>query len=266
MQSNVKQKRNEFFAKRFAELFEEKWKSEGGTQESFARAINAVRNINYGGCTHTLVSRWKNGTTFPETYLPDIAKVLDVDESEFFPKEHDDKYKSSSEYMTEVGNDMREYAEEIGLSVPFLQVLRSMGDFKEEFPFFCPIVEKMNILSLDEYVRLSESNASDSAPMTGDELPVFQFEKDDKTLTLSVVDLEFLKDVQDKVSEYVSFLYFQRKKEADEELRKLNEDAVERVGTMTAFKGFSYSKRNKYDKYFARAWERKHTEEGVENG
>lgn len=265
MQSNVKQKRNEFFAKRFSELFEEKWKSEGGTQESFARAINAVRHNNFGGCTHTLVSRWKNGTTFPETYLSDIAKVLGVDESEFFPKEHDDKYEYSPEFMTEVGRRMIEYAGEIGLSVPFLQALRSMGSFTEEFPFFCPIVENRSMQS-SEYVRLDVSNASDSAPMMGDDLPVFQFEKDDKTLTLSVVDLEFIKDVQDKVSEYVSYLYFQRKKEADEELRKLNGDAISRVGRFTTIKGFSYSKRNKYDKYFARAWERKHTEKGVENG
>lgn len=270
MKNEVTQRRDEFFTKKFREIYDEKWKKNGRSQAEFARAVNEFQE-DEGRCTYQLVSKWYNGT-FPEKYFSSIAKVLGVEEDEFFPQTHDEKYRSSSVFMTGVGEGMREYSEKIGLNESFLHILRSMGDFETDFPFYCPIVEKTDKTTFrSEFVRLNETNASDSAPMLGDDLPVFQFERDGKLITMSVEDLEFLKDVQDKVEEYVSFLYYQRRKEAQREVQILNEDAIhteELPGgvTVTAFSGLSSLERNKYDKYFARAWERKHTEEENDNG
>ena len=63
---------------------------------------------------------------------------------------------------------------------------------------------------------------SDSAPIDK-ELSFLQVKRNDKRITMHEMDLMFLKDVQDKVADFVEVLFYKKQKEMEESIQKAND-------------------------------------------
>ena len=206
---------------RFVKAYNMKWKSLGKSQKMFAEEINKVRTRGENGTIGTVssqqVSKWLHGT-LPEFYnLDAICEVLELD-IDYFSPTHEEEYRDSSQYITKVGKEHTVFSKEIGLDLDFLKGLHNVVDFDSLFPMYSPIVSD-NTDIMPVYKRLS--NYADSA-LIDDELDFLQVHKDGQTLTLHRCDLAYLREVQDKVSEYVEFLFSKRLKEMETEVEEVN--------------------------------------------
>lgn len=216
--------RKDFFKRRFNELYSE-WKKrdKGNTQGEFARQICEIRNKNTGEkcpVTNSYVSEWKRGKWVPDQYIPEIAKVLGVKEEEFSFNTHDDLYRHSSEYITEFGrSDLSQFCYDIGLNLQFLSSIRKLigPDFDSMFPIYLPIPDR------EECMLPNKRKLADSAPIDN-MLQYLQVERDGKTITLHKCDLAYLKEVQDQIVEFVSYLFYKRSEEMKKEALLFNDD------------------------------------------
>ena len=238
MKKTIDAKKEKFFFDRLKDLFEEwqrKEKSEGrrGSQQAFADQINEGKSD--GRCDYRYVSKWLNGKAYPETYINDIARVLDVDVEELFPQTHDELYKDSSEYMNALKEEeITPYCDKIGLDEEFVKAIREQVDFDKSFPLFKPIHQNPNYIFDGKYYALVPDNClSDSAPMDDD---VFQIKRcvdeeegSERLITLSRPDLLFLRDVQKEVSRYIEFLFMKRQEEMKDEVEMFNKTSEKRL-------------------------------------
>lgn len=217
MNKIINQIKNDFFTAKFNELYQEKWKSKGKTQADFAEAIrNCFPNPHACKCTNHNVSKWLSGS-FPEMYLEQIAQVLEVDLEVFIPQTRSEKYEYDSEYIKGITDDHAKYAKGIGLKGSFMKYVVQKPDFAESFPVYSPLWLKVSGLPCFEKWEISRLPLAECAPV---ERTTFQIEKDGKKITLSRADLEFLKEVQSKVYDYVDYLFYCRSKEMEEEEKK----------------------------------------------
>ncbi len=258
------EQRDEFFVKRFKELFAEwKKKDRKNTQGEFARQICEIRHKKTGEkcpVTNSYVSEWLRGKWFPDQYIPEIAEVLGVKEDEFYFQTHDDFYKLSSEYMTKLGRgEISQFCDEIGLDLRFLYIIRELigSDFDRMFPTWTPLHINHDFLSDQTYTRRSPRIWSESAEMDED-VRVLQYEieveedgaQKKRLIPFTRQDLRFLKDVQNEVLDYIEFLMMKRskdlKREAVEASRrsqhKTNEGGI-------AFSPLNADELNQIDKY-----------------
>lgn len=224
------QKRDEFFVKRFNELYRERWKDQGKTQQDFADAIRAqFPNPDKCPCTFQYVSDWLRGKKYPEIYLPQIAKVLGVNEEEFTPRNREERYEFDPEYIEKVLSDKDEYRKKIKLNKAFVCYLRSRPAFSKSFPLYSPLCHKVKFMpdeTEDRYVRMGFAGAS----QVEKEKPLYMVERDGKKIVLNNADLEFLKEVQNKVDEYVEFLFTRRAREMIEEEKTASSLCVRKIG------------------------------------
>lgn len=262
------EQRDDFFVKRFNELFSE-WKQKGGknTQGEFARQICEIRHEKTGEkcpVTNSYVSEWSRGKWFPDQYISEIAEVLGVKEEVFFFQTHDDFYKYSSEYMTKIGHgEFSQFCDEIGLDLRFLYVIRSLmgSSFDELFPLWTPIApKKSRDISNDDgiYSHMGTECLSTSAKMD-DDVNIFQCVVHDeeaeteegRTITLGRADLRFIKDIQDEVINLIEFCFMKREKD----LQKESEEASRRSSPVLPDGGrvvrlLKAEELNQIDRYF----------------
>lgn len=201
---------SEYFGRRFNEALA-KWKKESGkTQDDFSKEAFVSPNM---------ITRYKKGEAFPsDAVLEDICKVLGVDEDCFIPT-GSDEYKYSSAYITDLIKQKKSLAEDIGLNIGFMDLVINSTNFIEEYPFWTPIDFSGNIIE-GKYQRRklakTEVDLDEDSFMIRDD--------DGKSIILSDVDLHIMKDIQDKVVEYIRFLYFERKKIMQEQEQKANKE------------------------------------------
>lgn len=262
------QQRDEYFQTKF-KLYFAKWKEQNpkkNTQSEFARQICEIREKKYDEkcpVTNSYVSEWNRGIWFPELYLPEIAEVLGVKEEDFMFQSVDDLYKKSSEYMTKLGHtETVPYCEKIGLDLHFLlAVRRLMGEtFDKTFPIWSPIRKTLDLITLSGFKRTTQ-DLSTSADMD-DGLNIFQcrihdtddLEPEGRLVTMGRADMDFLRDIQDEVKDYIQYLFFKRSKEQDQEV----EQAKNRLIVPLSNGGYSITTNsvkiakelNQIDKYF----------------
>lgn len=124
---------NKYFNKMFNELFKAKFKDAGKTQKDFAEALNALHPhwAKNNHVKHQYVSNWLNGT-YPETYIDDICKVLNVDPDIFIPLEiRAARY--GSEDIAEASRECEIEAMTMDVDLNFLQFICSIANMPFRF-------------------------------------------------------------------------------------------------------------------------------------
>ena len=213
------------FGAKFSDQFK-KWKKEekGRTMTSFGKLFGATRQT---------VGNWCTGDDIPTpARLKKICEEFGVPDDYFDTDNmtHDEKYKYSSVYQTEVGRKHVEFStKQLGLDLNLVQALSDLVDFDKLFPLYSPIEHTTRDPDTGEVVYDRRVNFPNSAHMetVDKDLRFLQIERDGKRITLHRCDLAFLKEVQDQVKDYVEYLFYHRSKEMDEETVKFNEDLVE---------------------------------------
>lgn len=216
--TTIERQNRKIFGARFSEQFQ-KWKreGEGRTQTSFGKLFDPP-------ASRGSVMKWCNGDNIPSPdRLKRICEIFEVPEDHFDTKNatHDELYKHSSAFMSDLGKELVEYAKEKGLDLELVRVLSKIIDFDNLFPVYAPINDsKITGFFEREYKR---SENMDSAPFD-DDLHFLQVNQDGRLITFSTIDLIFLKEVQDQIVDFVEYLLYKRKKEMDEEVQSFNDD------------------------------------------
>lgn len=175
-------------------LAEWKSKEKGRTQESFGKLL-------YPPASRQSVIKWSKGTDIPNpARLIQICKVLEVPDDYFdFDSAHSDLYRKSSAYITEIGKASVQHANEIDLDLNFVKALHKITDFNSSFP-----------------LHADQAGCIPAKPAPIDkELSFLQIEREKQRVLLSDLDLDFLKTVQDKVIDYVQYLFYTESKKQE---------------------------------------------------
>lgn len=240
----------------------EKEEGRNGSQYAFAKKV---------GVEPYYVTDWKTGRQgIPYTYIDKICEVLGVSKEVYYPTTHNELYKYSSDYMTEVGEKtIAPLCEKIGLNKELIILIQRMfpNDFEELFPFWTPIRPTRKMYSVEPYEHSDISCLSDSAKMKNG-YNLFQFkvkanENQTKTITLSEADLLFLRDVQEDIKDYIEFLFLKRKKEMKTEGKVASERSWKpnAKGSGRVFVPLRANDLNEIDKYFKGYVDEKPTED-----
>lgn len=181
------------------------------------------------GVNKNTLTNWRKGRTTPsdrdfESLLA-FLKQLDppITEDYFTGSYLGDPYTEDPDYVAAMGEELRQYANDIGLNLNFLRFItdyiKSVGVDKEFFFYqWGPIRTKDNEvpsdpekLAVHERLVPAESKVANAA---GD------FRVADRVL--SKIDLNVIKDIQDHVMEDVTLRFIKRKLEMDREVREAN--------------------------------------------
>lgn len=217
------------FGARFSELLEE-WKKEepGRTNTSFGEMLNPPY-------ARGSVENWAKGKNIPKPEtLKQICEIFGEPEDYFSIDyaTHAQKYSNSSDFVTKIAKRHIDFANTIDLNVDFVRALSEVIDFDSLFPIYTPIANKT--VSKDS-LNINWNRDIDflnSASVIDHDLSFLQINRYDKRITFHKADLAYLKEVQDKVTEYVQFLFYQRAKEMEDEVRKFNDDLTVTEGTI----------------------------------
>lgn len=204
--------------KYFGEKFRARLKELNLTQTEFSKKYHEKTGFNL---SRNSPSNWANGKQYPESEtIERICQVLDVSPDYFLPDPND--YESPSRQNV-IADERLKLARDIGLSVDFINSLKDLSDFGNDFPLYRfqvisskdPETNSLSSYLLQSYevkrVDLAEAGTADEDKRT------FQIVQDGNTYTLHEPDLYFLKEVQDKVSEFIQFLFYERKREMKRE-------------------------------------------------
>ena len=200
-----------------------KWKEKAPkgqrrTNTTFAKLVSSTT-------TRGSVEKWCRGENIPqEDTLKKICKIFGVSEDFFDPENatHDELYQNEANFIKGIGKQHVEFSKLIDLDLDLIRALANRVDFDKQFPLYAPIKYKDGVCSRNV-------NYSDSAHIedVAANLRFLQVEREGKRITLHRCDLAFLKEVQDKVVEYMEFLLYQRTKEMEEEVLKDSQDLLE---------------------------------------
>lgn len=221
------------FGARFSKQFQKgKKKGRWSSQKDFGQQLKPP-------ASRSSVANWCKGDDFPTPErLKQICEIFGVNE-DYFNTENATRaelYEYASEYVTEIGIENSLFSEEIGLNLDLVYGLSQIVDFDKLFPLYAPIWQFKTDPN-DPFHRIYNRNVThaNSAPIDKS-LEFFQIDREGKKITLSKPDLAYLKEVQDKIVEYVEFLFFNRTKEMKEEEKRFNEDQTVKLkngGTAT---------------------------------
>lgn len=206
----------EFRAKKFNEKLlkwkeERKLSGEPYSDEVFRYQFNPE-------ISRQTIANWKNGEEPNSFNKTQLCKIFNVNDDYFDTiTTREDLNKFDTVHITKVGKENASFAVEHGLDLDLVQVLHELVDFDSLFPKYSHIVEEPSS-SPDNPRFIREENA-DSAVIDKD-LEFLQIKRDGKIYTMHQADLAYLKEVQDKVKEYVEFLFYKRSKEMKEEVQR----------------------------------------------
>lgn len=249
------------FSKRFSKKYEQ-WKRSGDGERrndmvfadkvySYERDHSTGGKTPGKGCNSKSIYNYRNGIQMPGTMsrMKALAAVLGCDVSELLPSTQAEKYRLLPEYINQFGSELEKYAQSIGLNLYLLTALKEIvPDYGNVFPLYLPVSENPNLFDLDNtFIRYEKAAAANSPKIdikTGND--VFQFEYNNKTITISKSDLDYLKDLQDEIVSFVLYQFSKRNREMKAEIDNLNAHILEQ-----GFVSFPvpYSKLSKYIKY-----------------
>ena len=193
----------------------ERWKSVeyGRNQDKLAKAV--------GLADRKSISNYMKAVNYPDPVtLQRLCEVLETTPEEL--NGLNDSFRKHYQYDEDTADSVRRgydaFCSGIGLNNDFLKYIRSaLPD--ESFPLFAPIQSDPMI---DQYIRRP---AEETAVATyGKEYQIVTCDNIHTDLTYP--DYAFLKDVQDQVTELIEYLYFKRKKQLDEALKKVNDEFI----------------------------------------
>lgn len=202
----------EYFCKKFNTALK-MWKEKTGKkQEDFAKKIFVSANS---------FSAYKKGTlpsdeTF-ELMIKEFRNAgLDITEEFFLYSTHEEKYRSSKEYVEdEVVRGRMDFAEEIGVSLEFLRFVWDCID-TSQYPVWSPIIKLPTGQPFEnEYKR---------KPLMKTEVDTdfLQVQTDEGKYLLGDIDIHILKDIQRQVECFIEYLFLQRRKDMEEEVLEAN--------------------------------------------
>ena len=220
----------EFISEAFYNVYQRKWKSQGKSQEEFAKAVREIDPE--CGINKTYVSKLLNGIYTPSAkYLNLFCKVLNVDMQEFYPVSIEDKYRYSPDYQDSVSEWNDRVAKEcFGLNLSFLYGLKQLIDFDNEFPLFanlkCSVTDPVNGFPFGmKYERVQLYEAAEANHGNG----LFQVASDGKVFNLSLADMEFLKAVQNYLVRKTLDLFNFHKQELIDSMNEASEKCMDHL-------------------------------------
>lgn len=239
------EKMRKFFGTQFKKILAEK----GISQQRFINLYNTLPNQHVN---KNSVSDWTRGVSYPTPEKMEcICKILDVEESYFQPTSLRERYWFSQEGVDEDARKKSEYADLIGLNENFLIGLREIVDFDKYYRVYTPL-QVEGFFSSERYIRIPEDRCADIEKATSNG-QIYQVCRNGKRIQLRKEDLEFLKDLQDEVSQYVEYLLYKRIQDMQKELEDLERDSMGKSGVFTVF---SDEKIGTYDKYHSKVLKR----------
>lgn len=230
---------NSYFGHKFTEAIsiwkaEQKRLEKPNKQQDFVEQVRKLWESNHPDADACplesyYVTDWKTGRSgYPHKYINEICEVLGVNE-EFFSIEHashDEKYENSSDFITEIAKDHVEFANRKGLNLDLIRALTKIVDFDELFPLYSPIGHYTEDPDTGKKIYDREVDFKNSAQVNVDidqKLQFLQLHRYGKTILLHRCDLAVLKDMQDKIIEYVEGLFLLRAREMKKEVDAVND-------------------------------------------
>ncbi len=216
------------FGEKMTKVYNE-WKKSGqGERRTMEVVAQRVAEIEGSGCRVNQINEYKHGRTIPTMErVQTLIKVFGCRPEDLLPIDHDDAYKYSPEFINQFGDELSRYSIDKGLNLFLLRGLRDIcQQFDEEFPLFTGFTKNPNWLSDQNFIRITDESASDSAEMNSQNT-IFQLKRGEKRITMSKHDVLFLLDVQEELNKMLRFLFYKRRLEMKEETARLNSLALE---------------------------------------
>ena len=183
-----------------------------GTQEQFAAAVwkefSGSDNTEHAAINKSTVSRWLNSRneTKGYMYIPSIAKVLDVDISEFVISSSLDKFQYSPNFADEIEVEKEKLAvDAFKIDLTFLQGLRNIiPDFDLRFPSYLPLVIDDFNPAYEPYTRRPGIIANIEAAETTHGKGLMQIYQNGKNRYLNECEMKIIHEFQ----KYVIRLFY----------------------------------------------------------
>lgn len=230
---------NEYFGKVFSRLFNE-WKTRttNGTQQKFAE-LCFLSNKNS-------ISNYANGKSIPSgATVDEIIRVfneagMNVTIEDFIPHTDEDRYHHDPIRAKGIQDHSRKFAQQIGLSEGFIEFITNCTDFCDPdngYPIWTPLAFQLSGLDAFSTTEKELEYLQDSRlvfeyhrrppatthAVSDDRSYTIQM-KDGSSFLLSEIDLRILKNIQDRVAEFVEFVYLLRRKEMkDQEVKAIKQ-------------------------------------------
>ena len=212
-----------YFGAMFTKFYNEFAENHPGiTQQRFGNLFNPP-------ISRQTITSWKKGS-IPESYnLEQILNIFGKTVDDFIPQSNADKYSFDTDRQTEVATEtLLPFCEKIGLDTDFIKLARKLlgPKFDELFPIWSPIQ-----LVNNQYIRRGHEALASAAQMIDAEFLQIVVNADNKTKTvdLTLTDLLFLKDLQDRVTDTIVFEFMRRSQELKREVDDINEAAADSV-------------------------------------
>lgn len=175
------------------------------------------------------VSNWLNGNGIPgPEWQKQLINLFEVSE-DYFSLRHTsyaERYEKSSDFITDEAKKHVEFANRRGLSLDLVRALANIVDFNELFPLYSPIGHYTIDPETGKRVYDRDVSFLEPAQINKDidqDLSFLQIEQRGKTVLLHRCDLAVLKDMQDKIADFVEWLFFERSREMKREVDAVNE-------------------------------------------
>lgn len=186
-----------------------KKKTPGGSQDTLAELISAKT----GGKSidRKSISNWLNAKQYPsKRYMTALCEILRTTEAELLATTFRNQLMFDRELNEQLHTIDKKHFDTIGLDESFLMFIHAVID-GNRFPVYTPI-QRVWGKNGAEFTRgePTEVLQIDSSP--------FQVFQNGKTIGLNYADYQFLKTVQDKVENYINYLFWCRSEEMKDNL------------------------------------------------
>lgn len=202
------------FTPKFVELYEKRWKEKKKSQADFAKSINELYakydiRDRWGEdiriCTPQQVSKWLHGTFPDKDNIRCISEVLDVDPEYFTFTMSFEKAFHDPEYVNEEDQHFYEDMKDIGIERSFFDFLTGKELFSIKFPFH---PRDLDTPFPPEYLDSGIRSKRRFEYREG---------KFRHCVTMSLNDLQFIKDIQDEVERTIARMFWNKFEEYRQE-------------------------------------------------
>lgn len=252
---------NEIFAKNLKYYFK-LWKSEKdeNEEENRSQALFAKKVLS----NRKSVSDWMNAKTKPQDdQIERICGVLGIKKEMLYDSSDQEKLLYDKQFTREIHEHYQQYCDGLGLSHDFMKFLKS--EIQDElFPVWTPIMEDglVNPFEEDKFRRATPPKVYQSKNEYQRQTVT---EKGIRTVNLTYIDYEFMKEVQEEVISYIEYLYFKRKKEMEITVEKVNSENITKREDGVIFVSVPSRKKMEEMDRFEKYRTKEHVEEVLKN-
>lgn len=197
-------------------------KSRNATNLDFASSVAAVCGTDR--FDEKTVRNWIKGIKKPSPkHFDAICKVLQCERWELLPHDKAHYYEFDKTTQEGIVEQQAIYADSIGLKKSFLLWLRSLSTYKADFPIYKPPLPNAQKILDERAPAYIEQNLAPAYDLRSP----FQMKNGDSIVTLSAIDLDFIKEMQDEVERLVLEMMLRKKEQYQDELQQLNKGRIE---------------------------------------